>query len=219
VLAFLFAAVVQGAARAGSLCESSAVEDYLPPPPHGCERKRIEAAGNLSFGIIRSAEKLGLKAWQHQVLMRFGERFQDWKNAACKKVECSAAVMEGSRRCLYSAFPCSPEVDRAVLEKLSAQDVPPPPPLQEARQEVVPPPPPPAVPPLAREREQAPLTAEEVREMQRILADAGYHVGVDGAFGEQTRRALIKWQQVKGLPENPVPSRENLERLRAMSRG
>jgi len=33
---------------AGTLCESSAVEDYLPPLPHGCQRKRIEAAGDIS---------------------------------------------------------------------------------------------------------------------------------------------------------------------------
>ena len=199
---------------AGTLCESSAVEDYLPPLPHGCQRKRIEAAGNLSFGILRSAETLGLKAWQHQVLMRFGERFQDWKHAVCKKVECSAAVMEGSRRCLYSAYPCSPEVDLGLIETLSARDVPPPPPpppspVREAGQQPVAPPPQ-TIPP----RDQEPLTPDEIKELQQHLADAGYHVGVDGHFGDQTRRALIKWQQTQGFPENGSASRENLERLR-----
>jgi lytic murein transglycosylase len=60
------------------------------------------------------------------------------------------------------------------------------------------------------------VTAEEIAEIQRLLAHAGFDVGaIDGKIGIATR-AAIKQMQVKfGLPADSYPSPEFLARLRA----
>ncbi|HLH88711.1 MAG TPA: lytic murein transglycosylase [Xanthobacteraceae bacterium] len=60
------------------------------------------------------------------------------------------------------------------------------------------------------------VSAEEIAEIQRLLAHAGFDVGaIDGKIGIATR-AAIKQMQVKfGLPADSYPSPEFLARLRA----
>ncbi len=181
--------------RAETICESAAVRDYLPPLPRGCQRERIEASGPVSFGILRSAEKLAMKAWQRQVLTQYGERFLDWDNAACKKTMCIHASFAGSRRCTISAFPCAADADHAALEALIAR--------QAAR---------------AGPRNDEPLTAAEIKEMQQLLSSAGYRVRVDGIFGDQTREALVRRLRRRGFHAEGNPARENLEILRRISK-
>jgi lytic murein transglycosylase len=60
-----------------------------------------------------------------------------------------------------------------------------------------------------------PLAIDEVRELQRILQNAGYDVGgVDGIIGERTRAAVRAAQMRLGLPADSYPTRELLDRLR-----
>ncbi len=111
------------AALAETACESEAVLEYLPSLPRGCHKQRISAAGALSFGVVQSPERLARKAWEHQVIFFFGERYLDWEKAACKKVFCVRASFAGSRRCSYSAFPCASDTDPAALEALSTRQI------------------------------------------------------------------------------------------------
>jgi lytic murein transglycosylase len=59
-------------------------------------------------------------------------------------------------------------------------------------------------------------TAEEVREIQQLLARAGHDVGgADGKVGISTRAAIKAMQMKYGLPADSYPSPELLARLRA----
>lgn len=60
------------------------------------------------------------------------------------------------------------------------------------------------------------LSAAQVREVQKLLANKGYDVGkIDGVIGSQTR-AAIKAEQIKyGLPADSYPSEALLAKLRA----
>ena len=78
-------------AHAETACESEAAQEYLPPLPRGCQKQRISAAGGMTFGVVQSPERLTRKAWEHQVIFFFGERYLDWEKAACKKVFCVQA--------------------------------------------------------------------------------------------------------------------------------
>ncbi len=186
---------------AETICESAAVRDYLPPLPRGCQKERIEAAGPLSLGILRSAENLAWKAWQHQVLTLYGERFLDWRNAACRKVVCVHASFAGSRRCMTSAFPCAADADHAAIESLNTRQAT----LSEPRNQAS----------RSEPHNNEPLSAAEIREMQQLLSEAGYHVSVDGIFGDQTRKALASWLRRRGVSYDGSVSREMLEALRS----
>lgn len=207
------------ASYAGTVCDSAEAAKYLPPLPRGCQPRRIEATGGLSFGIILSPERRAEAAWRRQVVFFFGERYQDWNKAACKKVFCVHPLIRGSRRCTYSAFPCAADMDTKLLEALNKQQPNPPEPLHDEvrRTPVIKQPSgePSTAPDIKQARDEA-LTAAEIKEMQELLAEAGYRVLADGVFGGQTKNALTKWQQRRGLPDNGTASRENLEKLRRM---
>ncbi len=180
---------------AETICESASVRDFLAHLPRGCQKERIEATGALSFGVLRSAENLAWKAWERRVLTHYGEQFLDWRDAACKSVICVHASFARSRRCTVSAFPCAANVDRTALESLNTQQATP-----------------------VEPRNNEPLTAAEIKEMQQLLSDAGYHVRVDGIFGDRTRRALAGRLRSKGFRDGGSATRENLEILRRMSK-
>jgi peptidoglycan hydrolase-like protein with peptidoglycan-binding domain len=60
------------------------------------------------------------------------------------------------------------------------------------------------------------VSAEEIAEIQRLLARAGFDVGtIDGKIGIATRAAIKKMQIKLGLPADSYPSPELLARLRA----
>ena len=186
-------------ANAGTACESQEAAKYLPPPPRGCQWQRIEAAGDLSFGILRGADTKARNAWSRQVITFFGERFSDWDMAACKKVLCVEAHMSGSRRCTYSGFPCASDADRAAIEALNTVQVAGPEPDRGAPDD------------RTSDRE---LTGDEIRELQELLSRAGYRVGSDGMLGEQTQKALASWRHRMGLPGDGNASLKILEELR-----
>jgi hypothetical protein len=76
---------------------------------------------------------------------------------------------------------------------------------------VVAPSPAPAPPEVA----SAPLTKDEIKEMQGKLGAAGFTVGpIDGIVGPQTQAALRRYTQARNLPK-PEPTQEVLSRLRA----
>jgi Putative peptidoglycan binding domain len=189
-------------ATAGTVCESGEAAKYLPPLPRGCQWRRIEASGELSFGIVRSAGTNARKSWERQVITFFGERYADWAMAACKKVFCVEASIAHSHRCTYSAYPCAVDADKAAIEALNTAQIPEP--LQ------------PQAGPRAAPRDRD-LSEVEIRELQELLRRAGYRVGNDGMFGEQTQRALASWQRRNGLPDNANPNLTSLEDLRRLS--
>jgi hypothetical protein len=188
-------------ADAESACNRREIADLLPRLPQGCHAERITAAGELSYGIVRSADYLARRAWQRQVLDKYGERFQRWELAACAKVECVPGSLAGSKRCTYAGFPCSPDVDMKVLADLKEDRGGPGADDRYERERV--------------EREDhRELNQAEITELQRLLKMAGFSVSLDGDFGEKTSEALIKWQHKAGVPEDGMPTVQNLERLR-----
>ena len=72
-------------------------------------------------------------------------------------------------------------------------------------------------PAIARSTGPVPkVSAEEIAEIQRMLARAGFDVGtIDGKIGIATRGAIKKMQIKLGLPADSYPSPELLARLRA----
>jgi hypothetical protein len=65
----------------------------------------------------------------------------------------------------------------------------------------------------------APLSTEQIMELQRLLTKQGYEgVGdVDGKIGNGTRNATKKAQLKVGLPADSYPTAELIERLRAVA--
>jgi hypothetical protein len=189
-------------------CASPDAGEALPPLPAGCHKERITAAGEQTLGIVRSADYLARKAWQRQAIEKYGERFQRWDVAACRAVECGPGSIAGYKRCTYSAFACSPDVDVRALADLKRggggggfdQAGP-------QREEYY-------------ERNRAErvggreLEYQEIVELQRLLNRAGYPIAIDGQFGEATSEALIRWQRRAGVPEDGQPTFHNLEELR-----
>ncbi len=197
-------------------CASPGAGEALPPLPSGCHKERITAAGEQTLGIIRSAEHLGRKAWQREVITKYGERFQQWEFAACPKIECVPGAIAGSRRCTYSAFACSPEVDQRQLadlrrdrgyggdggpERASA-------PADTSYYDHS----------IEDRRSRRELNSDEISEMQRLLRRLGYDVSVDGQFGEQTSAALIRFERRNGGPSDGEPTPRVLEQLREAAR-
>ena len=74
----------------------------------------------------------------------------------------------------------------------------------------------PGEPRIATAEAQAsePLTAAEIKELQQFLREAGYRVWADGIPGDQTERALSRWQRIRRLPDDARLDRSSLEILR-----
>jgi hypothetical protein len=69
-------------------------------------------------------------------------------------------------------------------------------------------------PPAPPEASSAPLSRDEIKEMQGKLGAAGFTAGpVDGIVGPQTQAALRRYAQSRNLPK-PEPTQEVLSRLR-----
>mgnify|MGYP003646525737 CR=1 FL=1 len=67
-------------------------------------------------------------------------------------------------------------------------------------------------------RDQAPLTRDDVQELQRTLNRAGYSVGgADGIMGPNTRQGLRNFQRDQGLIPDGFATQELLEQLRQRS--
>lgn len=186
-------------------CARPDAGEMLPPLPAGCHKERITAAGEQTLGIVRSADYLARKAWQRQAIEKYGERFQRWDVAACRTVECGPGSIAGYKRCTYSAFACSPDVDVKALADLKRgggfdQGGPPRDDYYERRR-------------AEREFERE-LGPQEIVEMQQLLNRAGYPVAIDGQFGEQTSEALIRWQRRAGVREDGQATLRNLQELR-----
>ena len=102
-------------------CSNSKIVERLPKLPDGCQKERIESAGNQrpSQGWAKNSAR---DAWRDQVQRKFGERFTQFTNAACPKEECSPAAIAGFSRCTLSGFPCArPVVLDGVYELSSAE--------------------------------------------------------------------------------------------------
>jgi peptidoglycan hydrolase-like protein with peptidoglycan-binding domain len=64
----------------------------------------------------------------------------------------------------------------------------------------------------------APLTPDEIRDLQGRLKAAGFNPGaIDGAMGRQTRSAVREYAEAQGIP-NAEPTRDLLSRLRTEAR-
>ena len=75
------------------------------------------------------------------------------------------------------------------------------------------------VPPMQTEGPAAPLTRDEIKDLQGKLGALGFDAGpADGVVGPQTQAALRRYAQARGLT-NPDATREVLSRLKSESRG
>jgi peptidoglycan hydrolase-like protein with peptidoglycan-binding domain len=72
-------------------------------------------------------------------------------------------------------------------------------------------------PPMRRPQGQvAQLSFNEIKELQQLLARAGFNVGkIDGVLGQQSRIAVKTMQTKFGLPADAWPTAELLSRMRA----
>lgn len=71
-------------------------------------------------------------------------------------------------------------------------------------------------PPLHRGNPPPALPFNEIKEMQAMLARAGYDVGaIDGFLGLKTRQAVKAMQQKYGLPADSYPTADLLAHMRA----
>ena len=71
-------------------------------------------------------------------------------------------------------------------------------------------------PPLHRGNPTPALPFEQVKELQTLLARAGYDVGkIDGFLGLKSRQAVKAMQKKYGLPADSYPTEELLARMRA----
>jgi peptidoglycan hydrolase-like protein with peptidoglycan-binding domain len=62
------------------------------------------------------------------------------------------------------------------------------------------------------------LTLDARREIQRDLTILDYNTrGIDGIFGQGTRRAIANWQQVNGYPQTTYLSADQIQRLDAQA--
>jgi peptidoglycan hydrolase-like protein with peptidoglycan-binding domain len=73
-------------------------------------------------------------------------------------------------------------------------------------------------PPMNRGAPNIPsISPEEAKELQQLLARAGYEVGTpDGKIGLATRAAVKQAQLKLGLPADSYPTPELISRMRAM---
>jgi hypothetical protein len=183
---------------------------HEPELPSGCKRDRITAAGEQTLGVIRSKHYLARKAWQRQVIDKFGERFQQWEKAACPKTECGPGSIAGYQRCEYSAYPCNPDADKSAADLLrnpsgaggyreADRD-------RDRPREGV----------YDRSIDERELAPQEIEELQHLLRRAGFQVSIDGQFGEQTSEALIKWQRRAGVHEDGEATFRNLRELKRL---
>jgi hypothetical protein len=191
---------------------------HEPELPQSCKHDRITAAGEQTLGVIRSKHYLARKAWQRQVIDKFGERFQQWEKAACPKTECGPGSIAGYTRCEYSAYPCSPDADKVAADLLrnpiGGGD------YREADRG------PDRAPDIDRDRgrdggydrsvDDRELGPQEIEELQHLLRRAGYEVSIDGQFGEQTSAALIRWQRRAGVREDGEATFRNLRELKRL---
>lgn len=60
-----------------------------------------------------------------------------------------------------------------------------------------------------------PADRETIAEIQTLLADLGFDPGpADGQIGPKTRRAIVAWQRIAGLPDDGIPTVSLLQALR-----
>lgn len=65
-------------------------------------------------------------------------------------------------------------------------------------------------------RPYTPLTMTEKEELQRLLLQKGFYSGaVDGLIGDESRRAIVRYQTSRNQPQTGYPSKEILLTLRA----
>jgi lytic murein transglycosylase len=65
-----------------------------------------------------------------------------------------------------------------------------------------------------------PLTVEQIKDLQGLLAKAGYNVGeIDGKLGYASRAAIREAQKKLGVPADSYPTVDLIQRLRTGARG
>lgn len=126
VAATAFCAVVvsfgSAPAPAQVSCSDAKIFDRLPKLPDGCQKERIEAAGNQrpSVGWAKSSAK---DAWRDQVQRKFGERYTAWDNAVCAREDCGPAALAGFKRCTFNGIPCARTVVLEGVYELNTAEI------------------------------------------------------------------------------------------------
>lgn len=190
----LIAAAFAGAPTPSLAQDSTCDVERFAKPPSGCQRELLTAAGRQRpfDNYFPSAKKSAKKAWERQALTKFGERFKEWENSTCQKVECVDGSIGGLRRCTYSGYACVINPQLAGTDPDDGDD---------------------------DGDGKAPTLAEyEVKELQRLLIRDGLRtvkvrgsrrrVVVDGDWGPVTTTAVVLWLEENGIDDDKLTDRD-----------
>ncbi len=197
---------------AQSLCDPGALEQEMQlrhALPEKCKKERIQASGDMSFGIIpgRGAEAQANKAWRREAVTKFGEQWAETKFMACRRVLCVRGSIAGSQRCTISGFPCSADMNQQDIDQVRSLDqtvsvTPPYGPAAGESEDLR------SAYGYHRPAEVGDLDQEGIKHLQEMLG-----VTPDGDFGAESYRALRDFRRTAGLRMEGPPNREDLERL------
>lgn len=93
-------------AQSPTQCDDGKIFAILQAQKSDCQKERISGSGGMrpTEGLARGSAE---KEWKREVLTKYGERYQNWANAVCKKSECVPAAIGGLTRCSISGIPCA----------------------------------------------------------------------------------------------------------------
>ncbi|MEL6375475.1 MAG: peptidoglycan-binding domain-containing protein [Pseudomonadota bacterium] len=154
-----------------------------------CKADPITASGRPFVSRTLGAFPSSLFAWRRAARDEAGRKWNAWRHAADRKIDCEQKVMDtGKKRwvCTRTARPCNgggvelarrgdddyddrPNTDFGITDTLRKGS-----------------------------------KGKQVRILQEILIGAGFRVKVDGDFGNQTLRAVKKMQREFGLRPDGV---------------
>lgn len=114
-----FALTAQVSAQTQAQCDGGKIFELLKAAKNDCQGERIAGSGGMrpTDNLARGSAE---KEWRREVLTKYGERYQNFNNAVCKKSECVPAAIGGLTRCSVSAIPCA---RRPVFEGSGSQSL------------------------------------------------------------------------------------------------
>lgn len=153
-----------------------------------CKADAVTAEGEPFISRSLGAYPSSLLAWRKAVREQVGAEYQAWRKAEDRKVQCEQVKLDSGKKrwvCVRNARPCSGgNVATGGEEKPTFTG------------------------PLRRGSK-----GDEVKSLQKLLADAGYEVDVDGNFGRGTEAAVKAFQKSKGLDVDGVAGTATQEAL------
>jgi len=160
----------------------------LPAVAKDCKSEVVEETGEPYASRSLGAFPSSLLAWRKAVQDKYGDGWNTWFRAESRKVDCKETSEGGQQRwvCTRSARPCTLANAKTAS---SASDT-----------------------KLTRNL-RAGDTGPEVRTLQKLLAEHGHEVSIDGQFGPGTLRAVREFQRQAGLPVDGIVGQGTRDRL------